>query len=163
MSPEYVMYGQFSVKSDVFSFGVLMLEIITGKKNQYSYVSDHYAGLLDYVWEHWRIGALTQIVDPTLSESYSVNEVITCIHIGLLCVQNDDEARPAIETILLMLSSVDSVSLPMPEQPAFLFPSVKHNQPSQDRNSDLSSEMLNSSKTMLECPVISGCLSDVPL
>jgi len=49
MSPEYVMYGQFSVKSDVFSFGVLMLEIITGKKNQYSYVSDHYAGLLDYV------------------------------------------------------------------------------------------------------------------
>ncbi|KAK3433358.1 hypothetical protein EUGRSUZ_D00824, partial [Eucalyptus grandis] len=122
MSPEYVMYGQFSVKFDVFSFGVLMLEIITGKKNQYSYVSDHYAGLLDYVWEHWRIGALTQIVDPTLSESYSVNEVITCIHIGLLCVQNDDEARPAIETILLMLSSVDSVSLPMPEQPAFLFP-----------------------------------------
>jgi len=49
MSPEYAMYGQFSVKSDVFSFGVLMLEIITGKKNQYSYISDDDAGLLDYV------------------------------------------------------------------------------------------------------------------
>ncbi|KAI6703989.1 hypothetical protein NL676_013125, partial [Syzygium grande] len=48
MSPEYAMYGQFSVKSDVFSFGVLMLEIITGKMNQNSHISDDDSGLLDY-------------------------------------------------------------------------------------------------------------------
>ncbi|KAK2632918.1 hypothetical protein EUGRSUZ_L00893 [Eucalyptus grandis] len=163
MSPEYAMFGQFSVKSDVFSFGVLMLEIITSKKNRYSYVSDHYAGLLDYVWEHWTIGALGQIVDLTLSESYSANEVIRCIHIGLLCVQNNDEARPAIDIVLLMLSSADPVYLPAPEQPAFFFPSMKHNQPSQDQNSDRSSEMLNCSKPMSECLVVSGCFTDVAL
>ncbi|KAF8031498.1 hypothetical protein BT93_D0651 [Corymbia citriodora subsp. variegata] len=161
MSPEYIMYGQFSVKSDVFSFGVLMLEIITGKKNQYSYVSDHQAGLLGYVWEHWRLGALAQIVDPTLSEPYPANEVIKCTQIGLLCVQNDDEARPAIDTVLLMLSSADSVSLPVPEQPAFFIPSAKRNHSSQDRNLDRSNEMLNSRKTMLERSVISSCLTDV--
>ena len=48
MSPEYVTRGQFSVKSDVFSFGVLVLEIISGKKNTSFYQSD-YVDLLSYV------------------------------------------------------------------------------------------------------------------
>ncbi|KAF8035778.1 hypothetical protein BT93_C1719 [Corymbia citriodora subsp. variegata] len=161
MSPEYAMYGQFSVKSDVFSFGVLMLEIITGKKSRCSYISDHDAGLLDYVWEHWRIGAPSEIVDPALSESIFANEVIRCIHIGLLCVQNDKEARPAMDTVLLMLNSADFVSLPAPEQPTFFIPSVKHKQQSQDQNSNQSSEKLNSSKIMQQCSVISGYLTDV--
>ncbi|KAL3742092.1 hypothetical protein ACJRO7_017556 [Eucalyptus globulus] len=161
MSPEYAMYGQFSVKSDVFSFGVLMLEIITGKKNQYSYISDDDAGLLDYVWEHWRRGAPLGIVDPIISESISVTEVIRCIHIGLLCIQNDKEARPAMDTIVLMLSSADSVCLPVPEQPAFFVPSVKNKQQSQDPNSNGSSKKLNSSKIMPQCSETSSCLADV--
>lgn len=48
MSPEYAMEGVFSVKSDVFAFGVLMLEIITGKKNTGFYGSE-YVSLLGYV------------------------------------------------------------------------------------------------------------------
>ncbi|KAF7852320.1 hypothetical protein BT93_L4613 [Corymbia citriodora subsp. variegata] len=161
MSPEYAMYGQFSIKSDVFSFGVLMLEIITGKKNQYSYSSDDGAGLLDYVWEHWRIGAPLEIVDPTINESYSVNEVIRCIHISLLCVQNDKEARPAMVTVVLMLSSADSISLPVPVQPTIFIRSVKRKQQSQDQNSNQSNEKLNSSKIMPQYSVMSGCLTDV--
>ncbi|KAF8035777.1 hypothetical protein BT93_C1718 [Corymbia citriodora subsp. variegata] len=161
MSPEYAMYGQFSVKSDVFSFGVLMLEIITGKKNQYSYSSDGDASLLDYVWEHWRIGAPLEIVDPTISESDSVDEVIRCVHIGLLCVQNDKEARPTMDTVVLMLNSADSVSLPVPEQPTFFIPSMKHKQQSHDLNSNRSSEKLNSGKIMSQYSVMSSCLTDV--
>ena len=50
MSPEYAMLGQFSEKSDVFSFGVMVLEIITGKKNASSHESHRIAdGLLSYV------------------------------------------------------------------------------------------------------------------
>ena len=49
MSPEYAMHGRFSVKSDVFSFGVLILEIISGKKNNYFYQSEHDKDLLNYV------------------------------------------------------------------------------------------------------------------
>ncbi|XP_048140784.1 cysteine-rich receptor-like protein kinase 25 [Rhodamnia argentea] len=162
MSPEYAMHGQFSVKSDVYSFGVLMLEIITGQKSQYSYIADHDAGLLNYVWEHWRIGASLEIVDPALSESISANEVIRCIHIGLICVQNDKEARPAMDAVVLMLGSADSVSLPVPEQPTFVIPSVKHKQQSQDQKSDRSGEKLNSSsKTTPQYSVGSGCLTDV--
>ena len=49
MSPEYAMSGHFSVKSDVFSFGVLLLEIINGKKNWGFYHPDHDLNLLGHV------------------------------------------------------------------------------------------------------------------
>lgn len=49
MSPEYAMDGIFSVKSDVFSFGVLVLEIISGKKNRGVYISNHRINLLGHV------------------------------------------------------------------------------------------------------------------
>ncbi|KAI9198543.1 hypothetical protein LWI28_017912 [Acer negundo] len=62
MSPEYAMHGQFSVKSDVFSFGVLILEIITGKKTTNFYQTDGAEDLLNYVWKHWRDGTPTQFV-----------------------------------------------------------------------------------------------------
>jgi len=56
MAPEYAMEGLFSVKSDVFSFGVLVLEIICGRKNSGFYLSEHgqtlllYVSLLSYIW-----------------------------------------------------------------------------------------------------------------
>ena len=52
MSPEYAMRGQFSVKSDVFSFGILVLEIVTGKKNTEAYQSQQVEDLLSYVSEN---------------------------------------------------------------------------------------------------------------
>ncbi|KAK0578776.1 hypothetical protein LWI29_016074 [Acer saccharum] len=120
MSPEYAMHGQFSVKSDVFSFGVLVLEIITGKKTTNFYQTDGAEDLLNYAWKHWRDGTPTQLLDSTLTDSYSRNEVIRCIHIGLLCVQEDPVARPTMATIVLMLNSY-SVTLALPQQPAFFY------------------------------------------
>lgn len=49
MSPEYAMDGLFSVKSDVFSFGVVMLEIVSGKRNTSFQNSSHYQNLIGYV------------------------------------------------------------------------------------------------------------------
>ncbi|XP_060196208.1 cysteine-rich receptor-like protein kinase 10 isoform X2 [Lycium barbarum] len=120
MSPEYAMHGQYSVKSDVFSFGVLLLEIISGKKNSSFYQSDGAKDLLSYVWKHWRDGTPLNIMDPTFGESYSRNEVIQCIHIGLLCVQEDANERPTMASVVLMLCSY-SVTMPAPQQPAFFF------------------------------------------
>jgi len=49
MAPEYVIHGQFSVKSDVFSFGVLVLEILSGKKNNYFHEGEHFEDLTSFV------------------------------------------------------------------------------------------------------------------
>ena len=59
-----------------------------------------------------------ELTDPTLEGSYSSDEVKRCIHIGLLCVQQDPNLRPSMTTVVVMLSSY-SVTLPIPPQPAF--------------------------------------------
>ncbi|KAF7119352.1 hypothetical protein RHSIM_Rhsim13G0160700 [Rhododendron simsii] len=119
MSPEYAMHGQFSAKSDVFSFGVLVLEIISGRKNNNFYHSDGAPDLLSFSWSLWREGTPLDLMDPTLEGSHSRNEVTRCIHIALLCVQNDPDARPSMATVALMLNSYSS-TLSLPQQPGFL-------------------------------------------
>ncbi|KAM4113991.1 hypothetical protein ACJW30_04G036800 [Castanea mollissima] len=117
MSPEYAMYGQFSVKSDVFSFGVLMLEITSGRKNSSFGNGENIENLLSYAWKNWKHGMVSNLADPTL-EAGSTTEIMRCIQIGLLCVQENVADRPAMASVVLMLNS-PSISLPIPSQPAF--------------------------------------------
>ncbi|KAI9112891.1 hypothetical protein K1719_016208 [Acacia pycnantha] len=118
MAPEYAMEGSFSVKSDVFSFGVLLLEIICGKKICSFYLSEQGQSLLIYTWNLWLKGKCLELMDPMLKDSYMANEVLKCIHIGLLCVQEDPDDRPTMSTIVFMLAS-DTMTLPSPNPPAF--------------------------------------------
>ncbi|XLU76299.1 hypothetical protein S245_035352 [Arachis hypogaea] len=118
MAPEYAMEGLYSVKSDVFSFGVLLLEIIAGKRNSGFYLSDHGQSLLVYSWKLWCEGECLELVDPILENTYIRSEVIRCIHIGLLCVQEDAIDRPTMSTVVVMLAS-ETMTLPNPNHPAF--------------------------------------------
>ncbi|KAL7213394.1 hypothetical protein ACSBR2_016003 [Camellia fascicularis] len=101
MTLEYAMEGLFSVKSNVFSFGVILLKILSGKKNRI--ISSHphvtYNELLQ-AWKLWRDGTPLKLMDPNLEESYSRNEVTRCIHIGLLCVQENINARPSMAAVV---------------------------------------------------------------
>ncbi|KAL0749247.1 hypothetical protein Bca101_031250 [Brassica carinata] len=88
MPPEYVTHGQYSTKSDVYSFGVLVLEIVCGKKNSSFYqVDDSGGNLVTHAWRLWNNESPLDTIDPAIGESYEKDEVIRCIHIGLLCVQ----------------------------------------------------------------------------
>ncbi|KAG5092498.1 hypothetical protein JHK82_051276 [Glycine max] len=119
MSPEYCMFGHFSEKSDVYSFGVMVLEIISGRKNIDSYESHQVNdGLRNFVWRHWMDETPLNILDPKLKENYSNIEVIRCIQIGLLCIQDYSDDRPTMMTIASYLSS-HSVELPSPREPKF--------------------------------------------
>ncbi|CAN8326098.1 unnamed protein product [Cochlearia groenlandica] len=118
MSPEYAVDGHFSVKSDVFSFGVLVLEIITGYTNRGFHHADHDLNLLGHVWRMWIEGRAIEVTDKELlEEACVVSEVLRCIHVALLCVQQRPEDRPNMASVVLMFGS--DGSLPDPLQPGF--------------------------------------------
>ncbi|KAJ0245989.1 Gnk2-homologous domain-containing protein [Hirschfeldia incana] len=121
MPPEYVANGQFSTKSDVYSFGVLILEIIGGKKNSsFHQINGSTGNLVTYVWRLWNTNSLLELVDPVIGDNYDKYEVIRCVHIGLLCVQENPTDRPSMLTIVQMLINT-SITLPVPQPPGFFF------------------------------------------
>uniref|UniRef100_A0A0R0EC72 Cysteine-rich receptor-like protein kinase 25 n=1 Tax=Glycine max TaxID=3847 RepID=A0A0R0EC72_SOYBN len=116
MSPEYAMHGQFSEKSDVFSFGVIVLEIISAKRNTRSVFSDH-DDLLSYTWEQWMDEAPLNIFDQSIKAEFcDHSEVVKCIQIGLLCVQEKPDDRPKITQVISYLNS-SITELPLPKKP----------------------------------------------
>ncbi|KAI3989552.1 hypothetical protein MKX01_031606 [Papaver californicum] len=124
MAPEYAIHGKFSEKSDVFSFGVLVLEILNGNKNS-SFVDPAISGdLVSYAWRHWNNGSALAMLDSVLKDNHSESEVMRCIHIGLLCVQEDASDRPTMALLVLMLNNY-STTLPIPSLPAFCVQSKK--------------------------------------
>ncbi|CAN6937479.1 unnamed protein product, partial [Brassica oleracea] len=143
MAPEYAMDGIFSMKSDVFSFGVLLLEIITGKRSKGFYNSNPKNNLnsilfhstlsvitlkerfhifCGQVWRYWKEGKGIEIVDPIIMDSSSsalrTHEILRCVQIGLLCVQERAEDRPVMSTVMVMLGS-ETTAIPQPKRPGF--------------------------------------------
>ncbi|KAL5772595.1 hypothetical protein ACOSQ2_012519 [Xanthoceras sorbifolium] len=119
MSPEYAMEGRFSEKSDVFSFGVLLLEIVSGRKNAGFYHDDLCVSLIGYAWKLWNENNTVAFIDPVTSDPLFQSEILRCIHVGLLCVQEFVKDRPTMSTVISMLNS-EIVDLPTPKQPAFI-------------------------------------------
>ncbi|KAL5056464.1 hypothetical protein RYX36_037146 [Vicia faba] len=118
MSPEYALDGQFSTKSDVFSFGVVLLEIISGKKNTGFYRTKEISSLLGYAWTLWREEKLQDLIDSSLCDTYDAYQFIRCSQIGLLCVQDEPEDRPHMSNVVTMLDNETTI-LPIPKQPTF--------------------------------------------
>nr|BAC57308.1 serine/threonine kinase receptor precursor-like protein [Oryza sativa Japonica Group]BAD31721.1 serine/threonine kinase receptor precursor-like protein [Oryza sativa Japonica Group] len=108
MAPEYAIHGNVSPKIDIFSFGVLVLEIVTKRKN-----CSYGDGTTDTV------NLLSDVIDQSL-EGHFRNQALRCIHIGLLCVQSDPDDRPDIPSVIFMLTR-DNMELQPPTEPAFFF------------------------------------------
>ncbi|XP_057506876.1 G-type lectin S-receptor-like serine/threonine-protein kinase At4g27290 isoform X2 [Actinidia eriantha] len=109
MSPEYAIDGTFSAKSDVFSFGVLLLEIISGKRNRGFSHPDHHHSLLGHALE---------VLDPRMKNSYVESQVLRCVQVGLLCVQKLPTERPTMSAVVSMLGN-EGLALCQPKQPGF--------------------------------------------
>ncbi|KAH7284546.1 hypothetical protein KP509_34G059000 [Ceratopteris richardii] len=112
LAPEYAIHGELSEKVDVFSFGVVCLEIITAVQNTNG-------RLLKLVWEHYEGENLPDIVDKRLAKAFSMDEVVRVVHIALLCIQENPKQRPPMSRITLWLSGTSEI-LDTPIRPTFL-------------------------------------------
>ncbi|KAI3921712.1 hypothetical protein MKW92_003252, partial [Papaver armeniacum] len=107
-------------------FGVLVLEILSGRGNNGFHKSEIARDLLSYVWRHWNDGSAIEILDPTLKDTYSRNEAVRCIHVALLCVQENVADRPTMPTVIQMLNTYSAITTDLPSEPAFLADSTRH-------------------------------------
>ncbi|RXH89873.1 hypothetical protein DVH24_032230 [Malus domestica] len=119
MSPEYARYGHFSEKLDVFSFGVVLLEIVSGKKNAAFYLFEHSPTLAGWAWDLWKDGRGMEVIDESVRETCRLDEALKCIHVGFLCVQEAPADRPTMSLVIRMLQGNESTSLPPFKEPAF--------------------------------------------
>ncbi|CAN6342731.1 unnamed protein product [Urochloa humidicola] len=116
VAPEYLTSGQLSLKTDVYSFGVILLDVITAERFFSPMQQDHSrGGLLNYAWEMWSAGKSMDLIDPSLYDEPRMDELLRCIQIALLCVETWQEDRPNMRDVILMLSS-DSVRIPSPKR-----------------------------------------------
>ncbi|KAJ8484263.1 hypothetical protein OPV22_016748 [Ensete ventricosum] len=123
MPPEYAMNGIFSTKFDVFSFGVIVLEIVSGRRTARFSDSESSSNLLRYSWELWREGKSSDLMDSSLGSPESGEEVSRCINVALLCAQENAADRPTMSDVVSMLTS-GAASLPAPRPPAFFLVAV---------------------------------------
>ncbi|KAK2981549.1 hypothetical protein RJ640_027974, partial [Escallonia rubra] len=117
MAPEYLVRGQLTEKADVYSFGVLVLEIVCGRKNN-AFIEDS-GSLLQTVWKLYKMNKLAELVDPCLNGDFPEREASFVLEIGLLCTQAAASLRPSMTRVVQMLNNTDC-EIPMPNQPPFL-------------------------------------------
>ncbi|PVH64793.1 hypothetical protein PAHAL_2G358400 [Panicum hallii] len=118
MAPEYAMEGIFSIKSDVYSFGVLLVEIVTGVRR--SSIDDimGFPNLMIYAWNMWKEGKTGYLADSSIMDTCLPDEILLCIQVALLCVQENPDDRPHMSYVVLSLEN-RSTALPKPNQPAY--------------------------------------------
>lgn len=116
MAPEYIVRGKLSEKADIYSFGVLVIEFICGRKNN-SFTQTSYS-VLQMVWNLYGTGKLSDAVDPGLEGNFNSEEASRLLQIGLVCVQASAELRPSMSSVVKMLTG--NHELPQPTQPPFI-------------------------------------------
>ncbi|KAG2640044.1 hypothetical protein PVAP13_2KG065816 [Panicum virgatum] len=116
MASEYSSKGIFSAKSDVFSFGSLLLEIISGKRNVTGYRTRYGKALSLHERTSWvrrkKEEALAKLIHPSLRGELAsrTEDIWRCAHVALLCVQNEPADRPSMWDVVLMLNAGGSAA-----------------------------------------------------
>lgn len=148
MAPEYLVQGKLTDKADVYSFGVLVLEIVSGKRCN-TIVEDSVSFLQTVwsqsclslflssflfiikvpswetsiprlqVWQLFRSSRVVEIVDPSIGHDFPAQEASHVLQIGLLCTQASVSLRPSMEQVVQMLTDSTAV-IPVPRQPPFI-------------------------------------------
>ncbi|XP_073356547.1 cysteine-rich receptor-like protein kinase 10 isoform X2 [Aegilops tauschii subsp. strangulata] len=113
-----LLLESFSTKSDVFSFGVLILEIISGKRNSCFDQQGSFFNLLGDTWKSWKEKRCLELLDASLALDISSSDIMRCVSIALSCVQENADDQPTMSDVVSMLST-ENMTLPEPNNRAY--------------------------------------------
>ncbi|KAJ4706821.1 Cysteine-rich receptor-like protein kinase [Melia azedarach] len=109
-APEYAIHGQLSEKADTYSYGVLVLEIISGKKS--SEIKDNEEYLLKRAWTLYENEKQVELMDENLNpDEYTHEEARKVIEIALMCTQSAASSRPTMSQVVVLLKSKETTVL----------------------------------------------------
>ncbi|KAK4285885.1 hypothetical protein QN277_002517 [Acacia crassicarpa] len=125
LAPEYAIRSQVTRRSDIYSFGVLLLEIVSGRcnTNRRLPAEEHY--LVPKAWTMYENGELEKLVDALLEDDFNIEEACRFCKIGLLCTQDSPQLRPSMSSVLGMLKSEIDVDEKKITKPGLLFEFVE--------------------------------------
>ncbi|KAK7265672.1 hypothetical protein RJT34_33295 [Clitoria ternatea] len=121
MAPEYLTKGQMTEKADIYSFGVLAVEIVCGKRNS-AYIPGS-TSLLQSVWKNYKAGNILASIDPALHGKLKIEEASNALQVGLLCTQCSVTLRPSMSEVVQMLTKKDFI-IPSPMEQPFIHSTV---------------------------------------
>ncbi|CAI9272112.1 unnamed protein product [Lactuca saligna] len=114
VAPEYAIHGQLSEKVDTYSFGIVVLEIVSGKRCK-DVIDDKSVdqSLLDHAWNLYESGTHVNLIDNRLDASeYAAEDVMKIIEIALMCTQSQVSSRPAMSEVVTLLSDKSLDEMP---------------------------------------------------
>ncbi|KAI8534010.1 hypothetical protein RHMOL_Rhmol10G0054700 [Rhododendron molle] len=125
LAPEYAMRGHLTEKADVFGFGVVALEVVSGRPNSDTSLEAEKMYLLDWAWHLHQNNNEVELVDANLSE-FNKEEVKRLIRVALLCTQSSPQMRPSMSRAVAMLLADVEVGA-VTAQPGYLMSGWKFN------------------------------------
>ncbi|KAL3503710.1 hypothetical protein ACH5RR_038159 [Cinchona calisaya] len=117
LAPEYAIRGQLTRKADIYSFGVLLIEIVCGRCNTNTRLPIEEQFLLERTWELYERRELVGLVDTELNGNFDAEQACRFLKIGLLCTQDSPKLRPSMSTVVKMLTGeidIDDNSITKP-------------------------------------------------
>jgi len=111
IAPELARTGKATPLTDVYAFGIFILEVTCGQRPINSHAEDSSQILIDWVVKHWQEGSLTYTMDTRLQGSYNADEVCLALNLGLMCAHPVCNARPSMRQVIKYLNG----EMPLPE------------------------------------------------
>ncbi|KAJ4726578.1 Protein kinase superfamily protein [Melia azedarach] len=161
LAPEYAIRGQLTRKADIYSFGVLLVEIVSGRCNTNMRLPVEEQYLLERTWELYERKELVALVDTALAGNFDAEEACRFLKIGLLCTQDTPKLRPSMSTVVRMLMGEKNIDDNKITKPGLIsdFMDLKVRGPQKTKLETKSSSSYNSSNNPDNSNLSSGATS----
>lgn len=123
MAPESILTGRFTIETDVYAFGILVLEVACGRKpGSQNHQDDYSCNIVNWVWDLHRKGRIINAADPRLNGDFATEDMERVLILGLACCHPNPHKRPSMKIVLQVLKGEATAPSVPSERPVFMWP-----------------------------------------